>query len=349
MSANNIDEFMNFNNEDLTVFNEPESGNNQGDSNIYNTNPNKFSTAEDKHYRAKIRCLMNPFDKTNSIIKKTTYTLEDANGLFFADSKLSIPGKKNECPLFTSWKALHFSGDATKDEWSKQMFEKKETQWVTVQVIEDENRPELVGKFLAMKLPVSIWKQMDAKMHPSKESKKQPVAMLDFVFGPALNLDVVPGPKGFENRQISYDLCSFDDETSATPIIKVDGTALFTDEELETIDNYVAANSAVQKAKTEKARQAKQEEKEALLPEIKVIYQKAVDYMMENCINLQEIVGFKEWDERLTNRVNEWLKKVMAMKDPKVPELKVDETTGEPVPPTPENVILNEPENDLPF
>ena len=189
MSNTNIDEFMNFNNEDLSVFNVPESGENQGNKNIYNTNPNKFSTAEDKHYRAKVRCLINPFDKANSIIKKMTYTLEDSKGTFFADSKVSI-GKKNECPIFTGWKSLHYSGDTEKDEWSKQMFQKKETQWVTVQVIEDENRPELVGKFLAMKLPVAIWKQMDAKMHPSKESKKQPVAMLDFVFGPALNLDI---------------------------------------------------------------------------------------------------------------------------------------------------------------
>ena len=50
--------------------------------------------------------------------------------------------------------------------------------------------------------------------------------------------------------------------------------------------------------------------------------------MMENCINLQEIVGFKEWDERLTNRVNEWLKKVMEMQDPKIQTL--NEMTGTP-------------------
>ena len=30
--------------------------------------------------------------------------------------------------------------------------------------------------------------------------------------------------------------------------------------------------------------------------------------------------GFKEWDENLTNRVNNWLNKVMAMKDPRIPE-----------------------------
>lgn len=313
------EEFMDFNPADLSCFQEPEAT--ASNPNVYNTNPVKYSKSEDGHYHSRIRIIYNVFDPRNgSIVKEVRYTMNDERGLFFAPSKLAI-NRKNDCPIFTSWKALHFSKDPKKEEWAKAMFDKKESQWVTVQVIEDDNNPELVGKILAFKLPKSVWNKMDAKMNPSLESKKTPQPIMDFLFGPTLSLDVAPGPEDKDHperkqREISYDLCEFDSDP--TPIINVDGTQLFTDEEIELIENYNALAGAVLKAKTEKAKAEKTKEKEALVPQVKALYTKAVEFLKANSINIVEEKGFKEWDENLTNRVNRWLKAVMSMKDPRV-------------------------------
>ena len=60
---------------------------------------------------------------------------------------------------------------------------------VLVQVLEDENQPELVGKILAWKLPKTIFTKMSAKMNPSPESKKAPVAIMDYLIGNPLEID----------------------------------------------------------------------------------------------------------------------------------------------------------------
>lgn len=317
-----MEDFLDFNPSDLSVFQEQEEAP-AVNANVYNTNPVKYSTSEDKHYHARVRVIYNIFDpREGSVVKQVIYAMQDENGFFSANSKLAI-GKKNDCPLFTSWKKLHFSNDPKKDNWAKEMFDKREIQWVTVQVIEDDNNPELVGKILAFKLPKSIWNKMEAKMNPSPESKKTPQPIMDYLFGPILDLDVAPGPDDKEHperkqREISYDLCDF--EADPTPIIKIDGTPLFNDDEIETIEKYMALNNAVLKAKTEKTKEAKLKEKAELVPAVKELYKKATDYLKENSLDIRAEKGFKEWDENLTNRVNNWLNKVMAMKDPRIPE-----------------------------
>jgi hypothetical protein len=201
------------------------------------------------------------------------------------------------------------------------MYEKTESQWVLVQILEDENKPELVGQIKVMKLPKAIFNKMVAKMNPSPESKKSPVPVMDYLIGLPLTMDVVPGPddpKAPERRQreISYDLCEFD--ADYTPIIKVDGTPLFEESELEIIDNYVTAKAEVVKAKTEAKKAAAQKNLEELYGPIKVLYKKAMDYLKENSLDLVEECGYKEWDEATMNRVRSWISTVALMQDPKV-------------------------------
>ena len=43
--------------------------------------------------------------------------------------------------------------DQQKKDWARSKFDKSESDWVLVQIIEDENQPELVGSFKVMKLP----------------------------------------------------------------------------------------------------------------------------------------------------------------------------------------------------
>ena len=286
MAELDIDDLMGFNPQDLSAFNETSSNN--FDQNIYKTNP-KDSKSEDGHYRSKLRVIYNPFDVKRSIVQQATYAMYDSDGFFMVKSKLAEGDKS--CPLFTSWKKLWFSGDDSKKEWAKKMYEKSESQWVLVQILEDENKPELVGKIKVMKLPKAIFNKMTAKMNPSPESKKTPIPVMDYLIGLPLEMDVVPGPDDpkapeRKQREISYDICDFD--TEYAPIVKVDGTPLFEATELETIDSYVTAKNEVTKAKTEAKRAAAQKNLEDIYPEIKELYKKALAYLKENSLDLVE-------------------------------------------------------------
>lgn len=310
----NVNELMDFNPKDLSIFQEPVSSNE--DSKVYKTNPNKFSKSEDGHYHARVRIIYNPFNIKDSIVKQTSYALRDSEGLFIVKSALA--DNDRNCPIFKAWKKLWFSNDPEKKEFAKKMFERHESKWVTVQVIEDDNQPELVGKFLTMKLPKHIEETMLNKINPSPESKKQPIPIMDYLIGRCLDLDVQPGPDDpkqpdRKNREISYSLCTFDDEI--TPIIQVDGTPLFNDSEMELIENYNKSRNDYLKAK-EKDKPAKEQALKEAQTAVVSVYQKAIDYAKQNSVNVRDEQGFKEWSPELSDRVNRWCEIVVQAKDP---------------------------------
>ena len=312
-----VGELMGFNPSDLTVFQE---GNQEKDynKNIYKTNPVSTKVAsEDGHYRSTIRIIYNPFDVKRSIVNQCQYVLRDENGMFFVNSALA-DGDRN-CPIFKGWKKLHFSGDPEKDEFAKKMFEKNESMWVLVQVIEDKNKPEEEGKLKVMKLPRTIYNKLQAKMNPSAESKKSAVALMDYLLGPVLEMDVVPGPDDPKQpsrkmREINYDLCDFG--TDPNPIVKVDGTPLFNDDELETIDAYATAKTNMEKARTEEKRNAFKQEALGMVDDMKKLYKKALDYLKDNAPDLVAECGYTPWSDEVTKRVENWLNAVLDMRDP---------------------------------
>ena len=309
-----IDEVMGFNPQDMSVFNEQPTTN--YDQNVYKTNP-KDSKAEDGHYRSKIRVIYNPFDIKRSIVQQANYAMRDTNGFFMVRSKLANGDKT--CPIFTSWKKLWFSNDENKKAWAKKMYEKSESQWVLVQILEDVNKPELVGQIKVMKLPKAIYNKLVVKTNPSPESKKTPVPVMDYLIGLPLEMDVIPGPDDpnapeRKQREISYDLCDFD--TDYAPITKIDGTQLFTDEELETIESYVSARTDFAKAKTDAKKKAAQDAINQLHDGMRELYKKAMDYLKENSIDLVEECGYHEWGDELTSRVQNWIDVVAQLQDP---------------------------------
>lgn len=311
-----IDSLMGFDPQNLEVFQEkPKQSQN---ANVYRTNP-KLSKSEDGHYRSKLRVIYNPYNVKNSIVPQATYAMTDTDGFFMVKSMLGN-GDRN-CPIFKSWKKLWFSGDESKKNWARKMYEKNESQWVLVQILEDDNQPELVGQVKVMKLPKSIYTKMEAKMNPSKESKKSPVPVLDWLIGLPLEMDVTPGPDDPKNperkqREISYDLCEFD--VDYAPIVSIDGTPLFTDEEMETIDAYVTARAAVVKAKSETARAKAEAEVAAKRELVKPLYTKAWDYLKEaQVIDLEKECAYQPWTPEVTARVDNWIAAVVNMVDPK--------------------------------
>ena len=313
--TNFIDDVMGFNPANLSVFKEETKK--DFNQNIYKPNP-KDSKSEDGNYRSRIRVIYNPNDLNQSIVRQATYAMNDQDGFFMVKSKLGNDDK--ECPIFKSWKKLWFSGDENKKEWAKKMYEKTESQWVLVQVIEDNNRPELVGQIKVMKLPKAIYTKMTALMNPAPETKKTPIPVMDYIFGRVLEMDVAPGPDDPANpsrkqREISYDLCSF--EGDPTPVIKVDGTPFFTDEELELIDLYNTAKNDLLKAKTEK----KKVEAQTILTEntdkVRELYGKVVTYIKDNAIDLVKECTYQPWDEATEKRVQNWIDIVATLHDPK--------------------------------
>lgn len=321
-----IDDIMGFNPSNLDVFQEPTSSSSYdaNNANIYRTNPVKLSKAEDGHYRAKVRIIYNPFNFKQSIISQRTYFIQDANGSLLVRSKgaSSDPAVYRSCPFHRAWAKLWYSNEnqEAKREWVKKMLDNNNSQYCLVQVMEDENQPELVGRILAWKLPKTVFTKMNAKMNPSAESKKQPVPVMDYLIGLPLDLDITPGPDDpsapeRKQREIGYDLCDFD--TEYMPIMKVDGTPLFTDEELETIDSYVTARAEMTKAKSAAKKDAAKQVVEGLTDAVKALYQKAIEYLKEVSFDIAVECGYQEWDDATAARVDDYLEAVVAMRDPR--------------------------------
>ncbi len=350
-----IDDIMGFDPQSLDAFQEPVNNQNY-DVNIYKTNPVKFSKSEDNHYRSKIRIIYNPFNPRKSVVKQENYFIQDIDGSLLVRSKLSNDDR--ECPIFKSWKTLWFSGDDTKKEWAKKMYDKSSAQYCLIQVLEDENQPELVGKILAWKMPKTVFTKMSAKMNPASESKKAPVPVMDYLIGLPLDLDVAPGPDDpsapeRKQREISYDLCEFDSDYA--PITKVDGAPLFDESEMDIIDSYVSAKAEVAKAKSAAKKEVALNTINELTESIKALYQKSLDYLKENSFDLEDECGYKEWDEATTKRVERWINTVASMNDPKT-TLVTEEVKAEPVTSStttdsvdPVADMMNMNDSDLPF
>lgn len=368
-NQNFIDEVMGFDPSTVVTAFEETNTDNGGkkyvNPNIYKTNPAN-SVSEDGHYHSKVRVLLNPYDIKRSIVHQVRYNMRDEQGFFTANSLLSIGNK--ECPIFKGWKKLWFAKvadpenpkqmveDKEKKDWAKSHFDKTESDWVLVQIIEDENQPELVGQFKVMKIAKAILNRLLAKMNPS-DPKKQKQPLMDYIFGPVLDMDVAPGPDDpnapeRKQREISYDLCDFDNDP--TPIIKVDGTPLFTDEEIELIEEYNSANNDMFKAKTAAKVDAAKKKKADLAPQVRELYSKAVVYVKTCAFDPVIECGYTPWSDELTARVQAWLDKVLAMNEPSstvpvVQSAPVVKASEEKFTEVNENPSTENEEDDLPF
>lgn len=354
-----VNDLMGFDPSDLSAF-EAEVKTNSSNPNIYKTNPVN-TKSEDGHYYSKIRILYNPHNiKNGSIVKNVLYSLEDTNGRFLADSLLAR-GDRN-CPIFKAWKKLHYSTDSkiykiegtdlelTRQQWGDKMYDKTENNYVLVQIIEDENQPELVGKFMAMRLPKAIFDILQNKMHPSNGAA--PIDLMNYLFGPILNMNVTPGEGKTQeerNRGIKYTLCEFD--TDPCPIVNTDGTPLFDDDEIALIEEYDSLKKKWQKAKTEKDKEAKKKACLDLVEKIKPLMAKAFEYIKNTAIDIEKECGYHEWSPELTERVNNYINMVAEMKSPTIELNSVANPVATSTQPTqtPASESVETEQDDLPF
>lgn len=315
-----VDDILGFNPQDLSAFQEKGP---KADPNIYKTNP-KDSKADDGIYRSRVKILYNPLNFKESIVAQASYWLNMMDGSRQVRSSLS-EGDKN-CPLFRAWKRLWFSGDENKKNFSKSVYDKNESLWVLVQILEDENKPELVGQIRVMKLAKDIYDKLNARMNPSAASGKAPYPVMDYVIGLALDIEVQPGPDdpsqpNRKQREISYSLSNFSDYAT---VIKTDGTPLLTEDEAELVDTYVTAINDAQNGKTEKKKQAGAAKLAEVKPQIRPIYEKVCEYVAGNVLDvttgaqldLQKYCGYTPWDAETQTAVAHFTEMTDACIDP---------------------------------
>lgn len=315
---------LNFNASDFMVAHSAEKS--SSSDNFYKCNP-KLSTSEDGHYRSVIKVIYNPHNLLQSLVERQVYSMNDENGWFSVVSSLS--NNDTNCPIFKAWKSLRYSKDPVKESWAapeakggKGWFNKRTERWVTIQVIEDENQPELVGRYLFWKLPAAIWRMIDAKQNPLSESGKAPIPVFDFIIGRAVELDVTPGPDdpsdpSRKNREIKYDLSSLSEDP--VQCINLDGTPLLTDDQQEIVDEYLDMMRKVWKVRSAEKRaqlQKEVDESEATKKFSEFYDTDILDKIKADCGNIYEELSYKPWDEQTTARVNAWLAKVTNGIDP---------------------------------
>ena len=206
-------------------------------------------------------------------------------------------------------------------DYAKSTFDNTTSTWAVVQILEDNNKPELVGQIKLMKLPKVVLTRLNAKMNPSEEAKKAgaaPVDLMSWTLGYPLNIEVVPGPDDPQHperkqREISYDLCDF--STDFEPIIKTDGTPLFTDDQLEVLEEFATARKDAQTAKaaTKKAAAAaKIAAGSELYNKVRELTGIAYNYLKNDAqaVNIVDEIAYKPWDDALKARVQEWIDEV---------------------------------------
>lgn len=322
-------EVFGFDPSQLDVFNQDNGPKSTGNPLIYKTSP-AISKSEDGHYRCTFKIVYNPFNVHQSVLEQQSYAIKDNNGWLTVISSLTNGDKS--CPIFKAWKKCHFAKPENggmdkilfdqakpKNEGGKGLFDKRFARYVVVQILEDINQPETVGKFMFWKAPKAIWEMVQSKVKPSEESKKAKIPVMDFLFGRSIELEVIPGAgnPGDETygRDTKY-IGEFSEDT--VPCINPDGSPMLNDEEQEVLNNYVAAMTPIWKSRDPEERKTMEAEVNADPNTVKLrqIYAKVMEQIKTVCPNLIEELSYKPWSTEVTTRVNNWIKKVLEGKDP---------------------------------
>jgi len=358
----NENEILGFDPTSLSIFNEPEAPKSVGNPLIYKTQPAN-SKSEDGVYRATIKVIYSPQNLKASVLEQQTYAMQDATGWFTVVS--SLTNNDTKCPIFTAWKKCRYAEDGSvlkmqcesKDKGGKALFDKRFARYVTVQVLEDKNQPELEGKYMFWKLPKSIWDIINAKMSPAKESGKASIPVMDFLFGRAIELEVIPGPDDKnaperKTRETKYMGELTDDVVSCT---NPDGSPLLNDEEQEILDTYVTAMNKVWKTKDPETRaeMMKTINADENTKALGKIYKRVIEEIKSFCPDLNAQLGYKEWTPEVKARVDAWINIVLSGNDPATSAPQVEAastvTKASVIPETPAVTTKDEDPDDLPF
>lgn len=364
MSTENLNaienDILGFDPTQLSVYQEPEQTS-TGNPNIYHPKP-ALSKADDGVYRSQIKIIYNPHNLKHSILEQQSYGLQDANGYFSVVSSLTNNDKN--CPIFKAWKQCHYSKDEnlqkqalSKDKGGRGLFDKRFARYVTIQVIEDNNQPNLVGKIMFWKMPKAIWEMINGKMAPSPESKKPSIPVMDFLFGRAIDLEVTPGPDDPQHperktRETSYNTSEMTEDVVSC--INPDGSSLLDDDQQAVLDEYVeqmTKNVWKQKDPEKRATAIAEINASENTKKLREFYRDVMEKIKSFSPDLIKELGYHEWPDDVKARVDAWIKIVLSGNDPTAPVLPTSDTVATPAPETTVDTSTptDESDNDLPF
>lgn len=310
----------------LSVFNQPEQKSGSGfANNVYKARPAE-SKSTDGIYRSTIRIIYSPHNITRSILERQSYALTDARGFFQVVSKLTE--NDNTCPIFTAWKQCRYSKNPvlaaqamTKDKGGNGLFDKRFERYVTIQVMDDPNHPELNGQYMFWKLPKFIYEQMMGKMKPAEDSKKASIPVMDVLFGRAIYLEVKPGPDDpsapeRKTRETSYSNTEVSDDILACT--NPDGSPLLNADEQAVLDKYIQDMTPIWKSRDIEKRNELMSavNSDPNTKKLAEIYDKVIEKMKGFCPDLVAELGYKDWTPEETQRVNEWIAIVLQGQNP---------------------------------
>jgi len=326
----NENDILGFDPQDLSVFSEKDNKpKTQSNPHIYHTRPAE-SNSEDGRYRCTIKVVYNPFNLKESVLEQQSYSIHDANGWLNVVSTLT--NGDTSCPIFKAWKKCHFTKKednfdlwrqaAPEKEGGRDLFDKRFARYVVIQVLEDNNHPENVNKFMLWKLPKVIYDLINAKQKPSKESKKAPIPVMDFLFGRSIDIEVVPGEGDPGSEKYNRDT-KYIAELSEDPVccVNPDGSPLLNDEEQAILDKYVSSMKEIWKEKDPAVRAEKKKivDQDPNTIELGKIYNgKVIPAIKAVCPNLLEELGYKPWTPEQTTRIQAWIDKVLRGEDPRL-------------------------------
>lgn len=172
-----------------------------GGSDIYKTDP---KLSKDSIYRAIVRFIPNTKNPKQSIVKKFSYWLEDAEGNgFYADCPSSINEKSVIQDTF--WKL--FKSESAFDKKQAERIKRKEYYYSYVEIIKDAQRPEMEGTVQILRYPKAVKKLIDAQISPDAsdiELGVEPTNIFDFFNGKDFSLKVT-----LKGGYWNYDECKF--------------------------------------------------------------------------------------------------------------------------------------------
>ena len=346
----------------LSVNNPVEAPKGGGNPNVYRPRPAE-SKSEDGIYRAQIKVIYNPFDLRRSVLEQQSYAMQDATGWFSVVS--SLTNNDTSCPVFKAWKTCHYSKDVVlqnqakkKEEGGNQLFDKRYARYVTIQVLEDNNHPELNGKYMFWKMPKAVWEVINAKQSPTNPAKAA-IPVMDFLFGRAIDLEVKPGPgkPGDERytRETSYAAELTDDPVSC---VNPDMSPLLNAAQQAVLEQYIDDMKKVWKEKDPATRTSLKATVDASdnTKELRSFYRTVVDKIKTFCPDLIAELGYNEWSDDVKNRVQKWIDIVLTGNNPAAmaPTAAATVDAGNTASPAAEPVSAPDPmasndDDDLPF
>ena len=186
-------------------------------------------------YKATIRFVPFIKDKSKSLITKYCSYLEDpvSKESMTVDSYRSI-GKSDMCPIKQTFFKCYYSEDASIKQ-HEEMFKQRENHWGLIQVLEDVQSPESVGRLLYWKFGYKIKQKFDQEANPSKGKRRDPFDIFD---GRPMQIEVYE--KGGYNN---YDNCQFFDPEGDEYALMINGNPLTEDTDLQEAAQWVMDNS----------------------------------------------------------------------------------------------------------